>query len=57
MVYMVPFCDKLKHVNKSLKEKIFLNFFGTYKEVYEVADFYTTSEVLKFCRLFDVDLT
>ena len=39
---MVPFCDKLKHIKKSLKVKIFLNFFGTYKKVRQVADIYTT---------------
>ena len=39
---MVPFCDKLKRVKKSLKVKIFLSFFGTYKEVRQVADITTT---------------
>ena len=39
---MVPFCDKFKHVKKSLKVNIFLNFFGKYKEVRQVADISTT---------------
>ena len=41
-VHMVPFRNKLKHVKKSLKVKIFLNFFGTYKEVCQIGDISTT---------------
>ena len=41
-VYIVNFCDKLKHVKKNLKVKIFLNFYGTYKKESWVADLYTT---------------
>ena len=47
---MVPFCDKLKHIKKSLKVKIFLNFFGTYKEVHQVADITTTSDEMTTIR-------
>ena len=43
---MIPFCDKLKHIAKSLKVKIFLNFFGTFKEVPQVADIPTTNHAL-----------
>ena len=39
---MVPFCHKFKHVKNSLKVNIFLNFFGTCKEVRQVADVSTT---------------
>ena len=41
--HMVPFSNKLKHVKKGLKVKIFLNFFRTYKEVRQVADIFTTN--------------
>ena len=41
-VHMLPFCDKFKHVKKKSKVKTFLNFFGTYKEVRQVADISTT---------------
>ena len=47
---MVPFCDKLKHIKKGLKVKIFLNFFGTYKEVRQVADITTTISQQFTCR-------
>ena len=35
----------IQNGQKSLKVKIFLNFYGTYKEVRNVADIYTTVEV------------
>ena len=49
-VYMVPFCIKLKHIKKSLKVKIFLNFFGTYKEVHQVADTAPISANIKLSK-------
>ena len=54
---MVPFCDKLKHVKKSLKVKIFLNFYGAYIKVSWVADIYTTLEdVLETKKVFSGDI-
>ena len=49
-VYMVSFCIKLKHIKKSLKVKIFLNFFGTYKEVHQVADTTPISANIKLSK-------
>ena len=41
-VYMIPFCNKLKINEISLKVKIFLNLLGTYKKVCQVGLFATT---------------
>ena len=50
-VYIVSFCDKLKHVKKSLKVKNFLNFCGTYKKVSQVADITTTLVAIRYLFL------
>ena len=41
---MIPFCNKSKISSKSLKVKISLNLFGTYKEVHQVGLFFFSIE-------------